>query len=269
MSEKSTNDDRPIGVFDSGFGGLTIVRQLIKKMPAEKIIYFGDSINAPYGNRSKKEIVELSLAAADYLAKKKIKALILACNTACVYAFKALSNALNIPIFEIVSPSYQLALNLTKNNKLGVTATRATIKSGVYRKKILQARPYAEVHSFSCPKLVSLIEEGLSDPNQVERIVKEYFGFLKEKEIDVLLLACTHYPLLKDVIQKEIGNKIMVLDPSIHIVEEVYNFLRDKDLLADKCSKQGYEFITSGDVGKFKVIAERFLEKKIDKVEKK
>jgi len=268
MVVQKDHDDRPIGVFDSGFGGLTIMRQLIKTMPGENIIYFGDSINAPYGNKGKEEIIKLTLAAAKFLVKKKIKALIIACNTACVYAFDELNASLGIPVIEIISPSYQMAIKNTKNNKLGVTATKATIYSQVYRKKILQERPGAKVFSVACPKLVSIIENGLIDLEEASKIVKVYFGPIKKKEIDVLLLACTHYPLLKEIIQKEVGKGIKVLDPSVNIAEEVFNFLRGKNLLS-RGNLPLYEFITSGEMEKFKAVAERFLERKIEKVEKK
>lgn len=269
MVAKTKHDERPIGVFDSGFGGLTIVRHLIKTMPDENIIYFGDSINAPYGTRSKVEIIKLTLAAVGYLSEKKIKALIIACNTACVYAYNEVKRILDIPVVEIISPSYKMVFMHTKNKKIGVAATKATINSQVYRKKILKECPSAEVYSLSCPKLVSIIEAGLLDLDEASKIIKIYFEPLKNKEIDVLLLACTHYPLLKDIIQKVVGVKIKVLDPSIYIAEEVFSFLQDNDLRSQCNENPSYEFYTSGDVEKFKTVAERFLERKIEKVEKK
>lgn len=269
MFAKNELQEKPIGVFDSGFGGLTIVRQLLEKMPNEKIIYFGDSFNAPYGNKSKGEISKLTLAASSFLYEKKIKALIIACNTACVYAYNEIKKVLDIPVFEIVTPSYELALLQTRNNKIGVTATKATIHSQIYRKKIIQNQPLAKVYSFSCPKLVSLIEDGLVDLNEAKREVKGYFQKIKKEDIDVILLACTHYPFLKELIEEVVGDKIKVLDPSVYIAERVDSFLDEMNLKAKAGSKASHIFITSGDSDKFKRVAERLLKIKIDKVEKK
>lgn len=269
MFAKDEHDDRPIGVFDSGFGGLTIVRQLIEKMPHEKIIYFGDSFNAPYGSKSKGAIKKLTLDASLFLYEKKIKALIIACNTACVYAYNEVKDTLDIPVFEIVTPSYEMALSHASNNKIGVTATKATIHSQLYRKKIIDHCPSAKVYSFSCPKLVSLIEDGLIDLDEAYKTVKDYFLPVKKQDIDVILLACTHYPLLKEMIQEIVGDKIKVLDPSIYIAEKVDAFLDEINLKVRGEGNPKHIFITSGDRDKFKTVTERLLKIKIDNVEKK
>lgn len=257
-----SQDNRAIGVFDSGFGGLTIMKRLIKIMPHENFIYFGDGANAPYGDKTKKEIVSLTKKAALFLAEKKIKILVIACNTASVYAYKEVKKELDIPVLEIISPSYTQVFKYTKNNNIGIIATKATIYSKIYRRLILKKRPSCKVHSQACPLLVPLIEKGKVDSKSIYCIAKKYLEPLKRKNIDVLLLACTHYPLIKTIIQKIMGRKIKVLDPSIYIARYIKNFIRDNNLSAEKRKKGFYQFYTSGEKEEFKKIAEHFMKMK-------
>jgi len=261
-------DSRSIGVFDSGFGGLTIMKSLIEKLPSESIIYFGDSANAPYGDRTSSEIIKYATDAADFLAQKNIKILIIACNTACACASKIIKQKLSIPVFEIITPSFQTVLKESKNYNIGVIATRATIRSQIYKKLIEQHNPKARVLSLSCPLFVPLLEEGHFDNKLALNLAEHYLKPLKKKKIDTLLLACTHYPLMKGIIQKVMGDDVKVIDPSLACALNLLSFL-EKNGISSLNAKPKYEFYTSGDTEKFKNIAEVFLEKKIDQVLKK
>lgn len=269
MALKS-KDSRGIGIFDSGYGGLTIMKKLIKKMPNESFIYFGDNANAPYGDRSKKQIIDLSLRAAEFLFKKKIKVLIIACNTACIYAYKTLQKKLPIPVIEIITPSYKEALKTTKNFRIGVIGTKATIKSHFYRNLILKKYPQkVKVYSIACPLFVQLIEKDDFDKKLAFCIAEKYLEPLKEKKIDTLLLACTHYPLIKNIIKKVMGKKVKVIDPSLAITQELKKYLKANDLLSSSDNLPTYKFYTSGNIKKFKNFAQKFLDMKIYKVVKK
>ena len=260
---------RPIGIFDSGFGGLSLMKRLTKILPNENIIYFGDSANAPYGDKTKKEIIEKTVSACQFLEKKNIKVLIIACNTACIYAYREVQKKLSIPVIGIITPSYQKVLQQTKNHKIGVIATKATTYSGVYKKKIQSIDHKAEVFSVACPLFVPLIEDGLEDLKLAKKLAKYYLKPLKKKKIDTLLLGCTHYPFMKKIIQDVLGSNIKVIDPSIACAREANLFLERFDLKNPSTKNGSYIFYTSGDPIKFKRIASKFLDKKIDKVLKK
>jgi glutamate racemase len=195
-------DNRAIGVFDSGLGGLTIMKSIMKIMPNEKIIYFGDNAKAPYGDKSKKEIIELALKAVVFFKNKNIKALVIACNTVCAYAYDLIKGKLNLPVFEIISSSLNELLKNTVSSRVGIMATKATIYSHVYRDCILKKNPNICVTSVSCPLLVPLIEGKGVNLKLMYKVVGYYLLELKKKKIDVLLLACTHYPFIKNVIEK-------------------------------------------------------------------
>ena len=267
--EDKGHDNRAIGIYDSGFGGLTIMRRLIKSMPSEDIIYFGDSANAPYGDKKREDIVDLAVEGAHFFAKKKIKALVIACNTVCAYAYREVQKNIEVPAFEIITPSYKMALKYSKIDKIGVIATKATIKSGVYRKSILKSCPQAEVSSYSCPLFVPFIEEGKRDEQKGRSLAKYYLTPFQKKKIDVLLLACSHYPLLKDTIQREIGEGVRVLDPSVSIARELFYFLDSQNLLFRGEKIGEHQFFTSGSTNKFKEVAEGVLGIKIVNTEKK
>jgi glutamate racemase len=259
-------DSPSIGIFDSGFGGLTIMKSLVEMLPEESIIYFGDSARAPYGDRSSKEIVKFSLQAADFLAQKKIKILVIACNTVCAFAAKIVEKRLKIPVFEIITPSYKAALRNCPGHNIGVLGTKATIRSKVYKKLIEKADSKAKVFSLSCPLFVPLLEEGHFDDKLAYQLAELYLKPLIKKKLDTLLLACTHYPLMKETIQKVIGKDVKIVDPSSACSNEILEFLKKQNLKAPLTNIAKYEFYTSGETEKFRNMAEIFLGKKIDNV---
>ncbi len=244
------------------------MKHLIKKLPCESIIYFGDSANAPYGDKTPSEIIRYSLDAAEFLAKKDIKILIIACNTACAFASKIIEKHLSIPVFEIITPSVHEILKKSKSLSIGVIATSATIRSKIYKKMLKELSPDALVLSKACPLLVPLLEEGHFRNETAYKIAKKYLDPLKKKNIDTLLLACTHYPLMKDIILKAVGKKVKVIDPSLSCVLNLASFLKKEGLRSNNESPK-YTFYTSGEIEKFKSIAEIFLGEKIDRVLKK
>ncbi|MCH5197463.1 MAG: glutamate racemase [Oscillospiraceae bacterium] len=196
------NCERPIGVFDSGLGGLTVVKEILKNLPNENIIFFGDTGRVPYGGRSKETITQYVKDDMDFLLSHGVKAVVIACNTADSMARETVENLYNIPIIGVVSPAAKKAANATKNGRIGVIGTKATVKSGAYLRAISAYSPETEVFVAACPLLVPLVEEGRFQKGDIvpETVLKEYLEPLKEKEIDTLILGCTHYPLLYDIV---------------------------------------------------------------------
>lgn len=191
-----------IGVFDSGLGGLTVVKSLIETMPNENIIYFGDIAHVPYGTRSKEQITEYVMQDVKFLQKFDIKAVVIACNTADSIARKKVEEVCPVPVFGVVKPAAKYAAESTKNNKIGVVATNATVNSGAYQKAIEKYNPAADVYAVACPLLVPLVEEGRFKRGDevTEKVVSEYLEPLIKAGVDTLVLGCTHYPLLMDII---------------------------------------------------------------------
>ncbi len=205
-----------IGIFDSGIGGLTVFKEITKEFPDADIYYLGDTARVPYGNKSKETVIRYSVEAANYLKSFGIDALIVACNTASSYAIDRLRNALDIPVIGVVEPGVEVAIRFTKNGKVGVIGTSATIKSGSY-KKLLEKNDM-KVYQKPCPLFVPLVEEGIVEGQIAELVVKEYLDGLVDEGIDTLILGCTHYPLLKKTIKK-LYPQLMIVDSSQAIAE--------------------------------------------------
>lgn len=214
-----------IGIFDSGIGGLTVVKSMMEQLPGYDIIYFGDTARTPYGSKSAETVIRYSLQNTRFLLEHGAKIIIMACNTASSVASNRLAESYDVPIFEVVTPAAEYAVKISKKMNIGVIGTRATIKSGVYENKIKAMKPEAKVYSAPCPLLVPLVEEGWLKKPETVMIIKKYLHPLKVRQIDTLILGCTHYPLLKDKIQRKIGKKVAVIDSSIAVSEKVKRFL--------------------------------------------
>ncbi len=214
-----------IGIFDSGIGGLTVVRSLMEELPGYDIVYFGDTARTPYGTKSAETVIGYSLENIDFLLKHGAKIIVMACNTASSVASHHVSETFDIPIFEVVTPATEDAVKRSRKLVVGIIGTRATVKSGIYEKKIKAMKPSARVYSVACPLLVPLVEEGWLKKPETTMIIKKYLHPLKVRQIDTLILGCTHYPLLKDKIQRKIGKKVTIIDSSIAVAEKVKNFL--------------------------------------------
>jgi glutamate racemase len=228
-----------IGIFDSGIGGLTVARALMEQLPEYDIIYFGDTARTPYGSKSPDTVVKYSVENTEFLLSKGAKIIIMACNTASSVAFETVAEKFNCPLFEVISPAVKLAVRKSEKKRIGVIGTRATVNSGAYEKKIKEISPGAKVYSTPCPLLVPIVEEGWLKRPETKMIVKKYLHPLKIKQIDTLILGCTHYPLLTNIIQKKIGQKVTIVDSSFSTAENVKEFLQHNPEVDSQMSKKG------------------------------
>ena len=214
-----------IGIFDSGVGGLTVARAIMQQIPGYDIVYFGDTAHTPYGTKSCDTVVGYTLNNIKFLLNQGAELIVIACNTASSVATAEVLKQFSAPIFEVITPAVELAVQTSKNLNFGIIGTRATVTSGIYEKKIIEHQPRASVYSVACPLLVPLVEEGWLDRAETAMIVKKYLRPLKTRQIDTLILGCTHYPLLKKVIQRKIGKRVHLIDSSISVANRVKAFL--------------------------------------------
>ncbi|MFW5937144.1 MAG: glutamate racemase [Desulfosalsimonas sp.] len=214
-----------IGIFDSGIGGLTVVRSVMDQLPGYDIVYFGDTARTPYGNKSSRTVIDYSLQNTQFLINQGARLIVMACNTASSVATDTVQSRFDLPIYEVITPAVNQALESSKKLAIGVIGTRATISSGIYEKKIREKAPDARVYSAPCPLLVPLVEEGWGKKPETRMIVKKYLHPLKTRQIDTLILGCTHYPLLKPVIAPKIGKKVAIIDSSMALAGEIKAFL--------------------------------------------
>jgi glutamate racemase len=222
------SDKRPIGIFDSGMGGLTVVKEVMRTLPDEDIVYFGDTARVPYGPKSKETVIRFSIENILFLLKNNVKLVIVACNTASSVALSVVEQNFKVPIMGVIEPGVARAVNITKNNKVGIIGTKTTISSGSYVKQINKADPKIKVYSCACPLFVPLVEEGWLNTKITKQIAEAYLMPLKNKNVDTIVLGCTHYPLLKPVIKKVLGQRVKLVDSARQVA------LRAKDILADK-----------------------------------
>ena len=260
-------DNRPIGVFDSGVGGLTVVKQLMKKLPSENIIYFGDTARIPYGTKSEEIVRRFALEDSFFLLEKNVKMVVVACNTASSVAVSMLQTILDVPVIGVIEPGAEAAVRNSRNRKIGVIGTAATIRSSSYRKKVLQSSNKAQVISQACPLFVSLVEEGWIEDEATILIARRYLQTMIENHVDTLILGCTHYPLLKNTIQKVLGDNVRLIDSGVETAITVAKILEEKRMLANPDQIAKNKFYLSDMPYKFQEIAERFLERTIPHVE--
>jgi glutamate racemase len=267
MQEKQTKNNRPIGIFDSGFGGLTVMSAISKLMPKENLIYFGDTAHVPYGSKSKKIVTEFAMKISKFLVQNNVKMIVIACNTASAFSLDVLKKIIKVPIIGVIEAGSACAVENTKNKKIGVIGTEGTIKSNAYIKEIKKYDNKIKCFSKACPLFVPLVEEGWNKGKITEDIVNIYLKDLVNKQIDTIILGCTHYPLLKPTIKKVIGNKINVIDSANAIATAVKELLIKNNLIK-KTNGSIYKFYVSDAPEKFKSIGTKFLGKKILTVKK-
>lgn len=253
----------PIGVFDSGVGGLTVAREIMRQMPEERIIYFGDTARVPYGSKSKETIIRYSRQIIKFLKTKEVKAIVVACNTASAWALDVVAKECDIPILGVVKPGAKVAAEATQNKRIGVIGTEGTIRSGLYPELIRKIDREIEVIGKACPLFVPLVEEGgwLKDPLTVE-IVKRYLDPLKEEKIDTLVLGCTHYPLLRSVIRSVVGDEVNLVNPAYETAVELRRMLEFRDMTNDGteyAENEKYEFYVSDSPEKLRNFAASIL----------
>lgn len=258
--------EKPIGVFDSGIGGLTVVKRLMSVLPKESIVYFGDTARVPYGSKSNETVIEYSIQNTKFLLQKGVKAVVVACNTASSIALDELKNNFDVPVIGMIMPGAQMAVENTQNKKIGVIGTRATISNRAYSKVIKEIDPEIEVFEKACPLFVPLAEEGWTHHKATYEIAEEYLKELRDKEVDTLVLGCTHYPILADVIQEVIGKDVKLIDSGIASSEVVRSELRRIGLETNSAVPGNASFYVSDIPTTFKQVAELFLGKEINEV---
>lgn len=252
--------DRPIGVFDSGIGGLTVVRRLMEHLPAEQIVYFGDSARVPYGTKSPETVTRFSVENARFLIRRGIKFLVVACNTASSVAMPELRRRFDLPMTGVIEPGVAAAVAATRNGKIGVIGTSATIASGSYERMIREADSTCGVTVAACPLFVPLAEEGWTGGSVVEQIAHLYLDPLLGSGIDTLILGCTHYPLLKETIASVAGEAVTLIDTADETVGLVRRMLEDHDILRDPAGGSGERrFFVSDVPAQFNQVGSRFL----------
>ncbi|GHT51313.1 glutamate racemase [Endomicrobiia bacterium] len=270
MKKKQKNktiNNNPIGIFDSGFGGLTVMSAINKALPLENLIYFGDTAHVPYGTKSKNAIIKFSKRIASFLIKNKVKMIVIACNTASAFALSVLQKTFKVSIIGVIEPGSKAAVSISKNKKIGIIGTDGTISSKSYPKEISKISK-SDVYQQSCPLLVPLVEEGWVEGEIADSVVKKYIKPLLSKNIDTLILGCTHYPLLKKTLEKNIGNGVVLIDSAKATAQEVKNVLKQKSLLSSGKNKKFLKFYVSDNPEKFQMIGSRFFSKRISVVKK-
>ena len=257
----ASDRDLPIGVFDSGLGGLTVVREILNQMPGERIVYFGDTARTPYGTKSPETLIRFSVENARFLIQKKIKMLVVACNSSSAYCLPALRKELGIPVVGVIEPGARAAVGAGDRKRIGVIGTQATIKSGAYQRAIKALQRGIKVETQACPLFVPLVEEGWLDNAVTRQVVKEYLLPLKAKEIDTLVLGCTHYPLIKPVIRKVLGSSISLVDSAQETATEVKELLLAYDLISrrSKARRASQQYYVSDTPERFASVGKRFL----------
>lgn len=260
--------NRPIGIFDSGVGGLTVVKQIFKRLPKEEIIYLGDTARVPYGTKSPETIKRFAIENTEFLMKFKVKLIVVACNTASSISLDLLRGRFHIPIVGVIKPGAAKAVTVTRNNKIGVIGTHATVKSRAYEKEIKRISKDMDVVSKACPMFVPLVEEGWVNEKVTLDIARKYLSALSGKRIDTLVLGCTHYPLLKSAISKVMGKNVKIIDSAGSVADEAYNILMALGMLSESLKNPNHRFFATDAVEHFVRIGEKFLGSKIHKAER-
>ena len=261
------DSEAPVGVFDSGVGGLTVAREIMRQLPNERIVYFGDTARVPYGSKSKNTVVKYSRQIIKFLETKNIKAIVIACNTATALALDDIKKDLEIPIIGVVKPGAKVAVEKTKNNKIGIIATEATVNSHMYTDVIKKYNQDIEVYTKACPLFVSLVEEGWIKDDVTYEVARRYLKEMQDKDIDTLVLGCTHFPLLRKLIGEVMGPEVELVNPAYETAVSLGKLLDKLGISAkDENRYRGgmYEFYVSDAADKFKNFANTILPFRID-----
>lgn len=246
--------DAPIGIFDSGVGGLTVAREVMRQIPNEKIIYFGDTARVPYGSKSPETVTRYSEQIVRFLRTFQVKAIVVACNTASACALDALEKDIDIPIIGVVKPGARVAAEVTKNGRIGVIGTEATINSRIYSNYIQNVNAKVTIYDKACPLFVPLVEEGLLDDPVTDEIARRYLAELIDIDIDTLILGCTHYPLIRSTLGRIVGDKVTLVNPAYETALELKQLLDEMNMLNEETPGLGsdrYRFFVSDKAEKF------------------
>lgn len=262
MKEKELLCNAPIGVFDSGVGGLTVAREIMRQLPNERIVYFGDTARVPYGSKSRETVTRFSRQIVRFLQTQEVKAIVVACNTASAYALDELEQEVDIPIIGVVKPGAKAAIEATRNGKIGVIATEATIGSGIYKRYIEKNDSSVSVIGKACPLLVPLVEEGLWEDPVTDEIARRYLSELIDIDIDTLILGCTHYPMIRSAVGRIMGDAVTLVNPAYETTRELKELLEKEGLESDKRPELGtelYRFFVSDAAEKFQKFANSII----------
>lgn len=266
-----TDRNAPVGVFDSGVGGLTVAREIMRQIPEERIVYFGDTARVPYGNKSKDTILRYSRQIIRFLRTREVKAIVIACNTASAYALDTVAAESDIPIIGVINAGARTAVQATRNGKIGVIGTEGTIGSGIYTRVMKQLKPDIQVTGKPCPLFVPLVEEGLLHDCVTDEIASRYLSVLKGKYIDTLVLGCTHYPLLRSTLRRLMGEDVVLVNPAYETAIELKQLLEERGLERDGAEPlQGekYQFFVSDLAEKFTSFATSILPNEVKETRK-
>lgn len=244
-------------MFDSGVGGLTVVREIIRQLPEENIVYFGDTARVPYGSKSQKTIIRFSEQIIRFLKTKQVKAIVIACNTASALALEAVQDEFDVPILGVVFPGARAAVKATRNQKIGVVGTDATVRSGMYTRIIQKMDSRIQVIEKACPLFVPLVEEGFKEHAVTQEIIEYYLGPLRATDIDAMILGCTHYPLLRSKIRAYMGEEIQIVNPAYETAMDLKHLLEERGMDNNRTDGQAsqYEFYVSDMAEKFRQFA--------------
>ena len=262
------SNTKSIGVFDSGIGGLTVVKRLIESLPNENIIYFGDTARVPYGSKSNSTVIEYSIQDTNFLISKDVKAVVVACNTASSVAIPELKKQFDIPIIGMIQPGAAMAIKNSINKRIGIIGTRSTISNKAYSQEINAIDPSVDVYEKACPLFVPLAEEGWIKHKATIKIAEEYLQELKHLDIDTLVLGCTHYPILYEIIHKVMGDNVTLIDSGVAAALAVKDEIKKTELENNSGDNVVDEFYVSDIPTTFKEIAELFLGRPIVDVNK-
>ncbi|MDC7291633.1 glutamate racemase [Blautia schinkii] len=260
----------PVGVFDSGVGGLTVAREIMRNLPSEKIVYFGDTARVPYGSKSKETIIRYSRQIIRFLQEQQVKAIVVACNTASAFALDAVRDELDIPIIGVIEPGARVAAEETKNKRVGIIGTIGTVDSGIHADYLKMLDPQITVIAKACPLFVPLVEEGWLHDSVTLEVAGRYLKEFKDEEVDTLILGCTHYPLLRSTIRTVMGEDVRLVNPAYETALELLRLLKEKDLLSTGTGQEEfpYRFYVSDLADKFKDFANSILPYDVEMTQK-
>ena len=263
-------DNRAIGVFDSGLGGLTVFKEITRQLPGESVIYFGDNGRAPYGTKSRDTIIKFTLQDIRFLMNHDIKMVVMACNTMSAYSYECVRENLDIPVVEVIGAGAAAAVSRTVNKKLGIIGTVATINSGAYEKAINKLDNSIEIYKRACPLFVPLVEEGQEwwDNEITIKIAEKYLAPLRKERVDTLVLGCTHYPMLEAAIQKVMGDNVKLVNSATEVAAVVKKLILDNNIQRDPGLKPVYRYYTSDSVEKFEPLCSAILGRQVRSAEK-
>ncbi|MDR1765684.1 MAG: glutamate racemase [Lachnospiraceae bacterium] len=250
-----SDNSAPIGVFDSGVGGLTVAREILRQMPGERIVYFGDTARLPYGSKSKDTVIRYSKQIIRFLMTKNVKAIVVACNTASSLALEELQSYVGLPMMGVIHAGAKAAVEATRNGKIGVIGTEGTIRSDIYRQMMTAMKPGVEVCQKACPLFVPLVEEGFFHDSVTDEIASRYLADLKQRYVDTLVLGCTHYPLLRSTLGRLMGEGVVLVNPAFETALELRKALGEAGILRGRGEPALHEFYVSDMAEKFTAFA--------------